>query len=64
MQLIQPPKSNCLVHLSQADSINRPSSNYANQLSNCTNAVVAEPAKYATLQGTDLSRGHYQKLNK
>ena len=64
MQTIQPSKSNCLVHLSQADGINRSSSNYANQLSNSTNAVAAEPAKYATLQGTDLSRGHYQELNK
>ena len=64
MQSIQTSKPICLVHLNKADAINQTSSNYANQLSNCTNALVAEPANYATLQGADLSKVHYQELNK
>ena len=64
MQSIQPSKSICFVHLNKADGINQTSSNYANQLSNCTNALVAEPTNYATLQGADLSKVHYQELNK
>ena len=64
MQSIQPSKSVCFAHLNKADGINQISSNYANQLSNCTNALVAEPANYATLQGADLSKVHYQELNK
>ena len=43
--------------MNQADSVNHPPSNYANQL-------VAESKSYATLQSIELSRGEYQKLNK
>ena len=64
MQSIQTSKPICFVHLNKADGINQTSSNYANQLSNCTNALVAEPANYAKLQGADLSKVHYQELNK
>ena len=43
--------------MNQADFVNHPPSNYANQL-------VAEPKTYATLQGIELCRGEYQQLNK
>ena len=34
------------------------------QLPNFTNNSVAESKGYAILQGTELSRGEYQQLNK
>ena len=57
MQSILPSQSARIKQMNQADFVSHPPSNYANQL-------VVEPKSYATLQGTDLSRGEYQQLNK
>ena len=57
MHLILTSESPHVKQMNQAAFVNHPPSNYANEL-------VADHKSYATLQGTELSRGEYQQLNK
>ena len=55
MQLILVSQSTRVKEMNQLE-FTHPTSNYTNQL-------VTEPKSYARLQGTELSREDYQKLN-
>ena len=57
MQSILPSQSTHGKQLNQADFVGHPPSNYTNQLTDKSKI-------YATLQGTEISRGEYQQLNK
>lgn len=57
MQTILSSQSVPVKQMNQTDFVSHPHSNYVNQL-------VAEPKRYASLQGIDLNREEYQQLNK